>query len=101
MEVLPAHHRKFLKGQAHHLKPVIIVGAKGISEQLITAVDEALNDHELIKIKFGEFKESKTEFSEKISKETNSSIVGLIGHIAVFYRTNPDPEKRKIQLPRA
>jgi RNA-binding protein len=98
MEKLKGLQRKHLRAQAHHLKPVVIVGAKGLTEQLIGSVDTALTDHELIKVKFGEFKEEKKEFSARIAQMTQSELVGLIGNIAIFYRQNSDPEKRKIHL---
>lgn len=68
---------------------------------LIRAIDEALNGHELIKIKFIEFKEKdqKETLCEKIERNTESVMVGLIGHMGIFYRPNPDPAKRKIILP--
>ena len=99
MDTLKGSQRKYLRAQAHHLKPVVMIGAKGVTSQLIRSVDSALNDHELIKVKFGDFKESKEEISGEIVKATNSELIGLIGNIAVFYRQHPEPEKRKIKIP--
>lgn len=96
---LKGAQRKMLRSLAHPLKPVVLVGAKGLTEQLIGAVDAALNDHELIKVKFGEFKEEKKQLAERIATATHGEMVGIIGHIAIFYRSHPDPEKRKIHLP--
>ncbi len=98
MEQLKGSQRKYLRAQAHHLKPLVIIGVKGVTEQLLGSVDSALNDHELIKVKFAEFKESKKEISEEIAKVTRSEKVGLIGNIAIFYRQQPDPEKRKFKI---
>ena len=98
METLKGSQRKNLRAQAHHLKPLVMIGAKGATDQLVGSVDIALNDHELIKVKFGEFKEAKKEISEEIAKATKSELVGLIGNIAIFYRRHPDPEKRKIKI---
>jgi len=81
------------------LKPLVIIGAKGLTTQLIGSVDSALKDHELIKIKFGDFKETKKEISQEIAGKTKSELIGLIGNIAIFYRQNPNPEKRKIKIP--
>ena len=99
MEPLKGSQRKYLRAQAHHLKPIVIIGARGVTGQLIGSVDLALKDHELIKVKFGEFKEAKKEISEDIARATKSECVGLIGNIAILYRPNPDPEKRKIRIP--
>ena len=98
METLKGSQRKNLRAQAHQLKPLVTIGAKGVTDQLVGSVDIALNDHELIKVKFGEFKEAKKEISEEIAKATKSELVGLIGNIAIFYRRHPDPEKRKIKI---
>jgi len=98
MEKLKSSQRKYLRAQAHHLKPLVMIGAKGVTGQLIGSVDSALKDHELIKVKFGEFKEAKKEISEEIAKTTKSELVGLIGNIAIFYRQHPELEKRKIKI---
>jgi RNA-binding protein len=99
MDKLKGSQKKYLRAQAHHLKPLVIIGAKGITGSLIGSVDHALNDHELIKVKFGDFKESKKEISQEIAGKTKSELVGLIGNISVFYRQHPEPEKRKIKIP--
>jgi RNA-binding protein len=99
MEKMKGSARKYLRSQAHHLKPVVIVGKNGVSAQLIGSVDLALKDHELIKVKFGEFKEAKKEISAEIALATKSDVVGIIGNIAIFYRPHPQTEKRKIKIP--
>ncbi len=99
MDPLKGSQRKYLRGEAHHLKPLVLIGAKGVTDQLLGSVNQALKDHELIKIKFGEFKEAKKEISEEIAQATKSELVGLIGNVAILYRRNPDPEKRKIKMP--
>ena len=98
MEPLKGSQRKYLRASAHSLKPLVMVGAKGVTPQLIGSVDLALKDHELIKVKFIEFKESKKEISAQIAQATQSELVGLIGNIAILYRQHSDPEKRKIQV---
>ena len=98
MEPLKGSQRKYLRAQAHDIKPLVIIGTKGVTEQLLGSIDLALKDHELSKIKFGEFKESKKEISEEIAKATKSELVGLIGNIAILYRQQPDPGKRKYKI---
>jgi RNA-binding protein len=99
MEQLKGSQRKYLRGEAHHLKPLVMIGTKGVTEQLLGSVDLALKDHELIKVKFGEFKEAKKEIAAQIANATKSEVVGLIGNIAIFYRQHPQSEKRKIKIP--
>jgi RNA-binding protein len=91
--------KKYLRSLAHHLKPVVIIGKNGVSVQLIGSVDLALKDNELIKVKFGEFKEVKKEISAEIVQATKSELIGIIGNIAIFYRPHPLAEKRKIKIP--
>jgi len=99
MEQLKGSQRKYLRSQAHHLKPLVMIGAKGVTDQLIGSVDLALKDHELIKVKFGAFKEEKKEISAQIAQATKSELIGIIGNIAIFYRQHPKQEKRKIKMP--
>lgn len=88
--------KKQLKAMAHHLKPVAMVGKLGLTDSLIAAVDKDLTDHELIKIKFNDFKEEKDDITEKIVSATNSTHVSTIGNVAIVYRESSEPEKRNI-----
>lgn len=90
--------RKKLRGLAHHIKPIVQLGRNGLTDQLIQAVNTALNDHELIKLKFMDFKSSKQVLSEEISKKSQSQVVGMVGNSVIFYKPNPNEEKRKIVL---
>lgn len=95
---ITSSERKKLRGLAHHIKPVIQLGKHGISESLIKAAEEALKDHELIKLKFLDFKDAKKELSVELSKKLDSHVVGMVGNTAIFYREHPVEEKRKILL---
>jgi RNA-binding protein len=99
---LKGYQKKYLKGIVHGMKPLVFVGQKGLSPMVTKAVDESLEKHELIKVKFIDFKEKnqKEEISGAIEKETASELVGMIGHVAIFYRQQKDPEKRKINVPK-
>jgi RNA-binding protein len=101
MEKLKGFQAKFLRGLAHGLKPVVFIGQKGLTDNLIRSIDEALNTHELIKVKFIEFKEKKqkADMAGSIAARTDCHLVGMIGHMAVFYRQHPDADKRKIKVP--
>jgi RNA-binding protein len=89
----PFHQKQVL------IKPLMIIGRNSVNDQLIGSVDLALKDHELIKVKFGEFKEAKKEISAAIAQTTKSELVGIIGNIAIFYRQHPESEKWKIKIP--
>lgn len=96
---LSGAQRKFLRGQAHHLRPLVHIGRNGLTESSLAQLEEGLADHELVKVKFLEFKDQKKELVERIEERLGAEAVGLIGHMAIFYRRQPDPEKRKIRLP--
>ena len=102
MSKLKGFQKKYLRGLAHNLKPVVLIGQKGLTDELIKSADQALDKHELIKIKFNEFKEKsqKAEITEELCKNIRAEIAGTIGHIAILYREQEDPEKKKIFLPK-
>lgn len=99
---LAGYQKRFLRGLAHSIVPVVYIGQKGLSPSVIQAVTEALNRHELIKVKFNEHKEKphKQVLTDQIARQTRSAVAGMIGHTALFYRPQKDPLKRKITLPR-
>ena len=98
MKELKGSERKRLRAMAHGLEPVCYVGKNGLTAVFLDSVRVALAHHELIKVKFVEWKEERKEWSERIAAETDSNLVGLIGNIAIFYREQPDEERRKISL---
>ena len=98
MKILTSTDRKKLRGLAHHLKPLVMIGQKGLSENVVDATEAALLEHELIKVKFLDFKEDRKNLSAELSKKTESTLVGLVGNTLMLYKQNPQPEKRKIVI---
>ena len=101
MKKLEGFQKKYLRGLAHSLKPVVMIGQKDLTAEVLKSANQALERHELIKVKYHGFKEKeqKAELIERLEQETGSETVGVIGHTAIFYRQQSDPEKRKISLP--
>ncbi len=99
MTTLTSTQRKFLRGLAHHLDPIVLVGKQGVTDALVRSVAVALEAHELIKVRFNEYKDEKKALSAEIADRTGSQIAGVIGHVLILYRQQPDEEKRKIELP--
>lgn len=101
MKKLEGFQRKYLRGVAQGLKPVVLIGQKGLTPEVLLSAQNAFESHELVKVKFNDFKEKdqKKEISGRIEIETGAENVGMIGHTVVFYRRQEDPEKRKISLP--
>lgn len=98
--MLKGSDRRHLRALAHHLKPVVQVGKQGLTQSLIATVNQALDSHELIKVKFVDFKQQKKDLSLEMATQTRSELSGLVGNIAILYRQHTDAEKRKIRLPR-
>lgn len=92
---LNSKQRKFLEKEAHGLYPVVIIGGGGISEGLIEMVNNSLFHHELIKIKFNDYKDEKTELTEDICDKTNATLVRIIGNVAILYRPAEKDENRR------
>ena len=99
MNNLSSSERRFLRSQAHHLEPVVLIGKNGVSIGTIEAVNKALNAQELIKIKFREFKDNKQSISDEIAAAVNCHVAGMVGHTVILFRQNPDSEKQTIRLP--
>lgn len=98
--VLTSAQTRFLRGQAHGLKAMLQVGGKGVTDALIAEVDQALEHHELIKVKVAaEDREARGALVHAIAAGTGAALVQQIGHTAVLYRASR--EKRQIILPRA
>lgn len=98
MKNLTSRQRKELRALAHHLDSIIKIGKQGVTESLLKAVNTALDDHELIKIKFIDHKDEKKELVPQVSEKCGAETVGVVGNIAIIYRENKDPEKRKIKI---
>lgn len=92
-------HRRRLKALAQRLDPVLHVGKHGLSEPFIQSAGEAIDRHELIKIRFEEFKDRRHELAADLARRTGSHLVWIVGHVAVLFRRHPDPARRKINLP--
>lgn len=99
MATLTSAQRKWLRGQAHSLRPVVQIGRQGLTGAVLRQVDEALNDHELIKVQAAVPREEKKEVAARLASELGAEIAGHIGHVVILYREQPDPEKRVIELP--
>lgn len=90
--------KQFLKSQAHALKPVVLLGANGLTEGVLAEIDNALNHHELIKIKVPEEdRELRAQICATILEHTGAQQVQIIGKVQILYRAS---EQQKITLPR-
>jgi RNA-binding protein len=95
---LTTKQKQFLKGLAHPLKPIVQLGANGLTEGVVAEIQNALNYHELIKVKVPtDDREEKALIMDAILGETGAEKVQTIGHVLVLYKKSEEP---KIALPR-
>lgn len=88
---LTPSQKRYLRGLAHALKPVILVGQKGVTAAVLNELDAALEHHELVKVKLADGdRESRAASIERIRTESNAELVQTIGHVACFFRSHPD-----------
>lgn len=96
MEPITPRQRQFLRGLAHSLKPVIIIGQQGLTSNVRNEIDQALTRHELIKLRVNaEDRLQRRQLIASIADEAKADLVATIGHIAVLYR--PNPKKPRIR----
>jgi len=88
---LTASQKRHLRGFTHDLKPVILVGQKGVTAALLAELDGALDHHELVKVKLADDdRESRAASIERIREHSGAELVQTIGKTASFFKRNPD-----------
>lgn len=75
-----------LKARAQMLKPLIRVSHEGITQKLIAALNQALDQHELVKIKFMAMKDQKKVLAKALEVQTDARLVQQVGHTATYWR---------------
>lgn len=95
---LTSKQRKILEKAAHDLQPVVIVGGAGVTDGVMSMVDSSLKAHELLKIKFNEYKDEKVELTQDICAKCDATLVRIIGNVAILYKEAEKEEDRKYSL---
>jgi len=96
MQSLTGWQKRQLRATASTMPVGVLIGTNGVTDTVLKTVEEYLQAHELVKIKFNEHKEEKAALTAEISEKSHSIIAGTIGHTAILYRQQEDPAKRKI-----
>ena len=97
--MISTKQRSFLTDLASKDAVFTQLGKGGPTEAFVAQLATLLERHELIKVKFVDFKDQKKEISADLAEATSSELVRVIGNTAIFFRQHPDPEKRSIELP--
>ena len=87
--MLTSKQKKQLKAKAQGLKSLIQIGRNGATPAAIANIDRALEEHQLIKVKFNDHKSQKAELSQLIASETRSTIIDIIGNTLILHREKP------------
>ena len=93
--------KRELKSRAQKLEPILKLGRAGASDAFLKSLDEALAQHELVKIRFADFKDEKKTLAPILAEKTGSELVMRVGNVAVFFRKRksgddaPDESKTK------
>ena len=90
---------KFLRGKCHDLKPIVMLGQKGLTEAVLNELDLALDHHELVKVKLSmDDRHARTQVTDEICRQSQAEKVQTIGKTVSIYRRNKD--KPVIDLPK-
>lgn len=90
--------RKILEKLAHDLQPVVIVGGAGATDGVLEMTKNSLTTHELLKVKFNEYKDEKIELTNQICDYCDANLVRIIGNVAILYKPAEKEDDRKIIL---
>ena len=93
---LDSSQRRHLRSLAHPLKPIVFVGEGGIGPAVTKALDDALESHELVKVRLRQPNDKKAAARE-LAEASAAALCGVVGHTVVLYR--PNSEEPRIKLP--
>jgi RNA-binding protein len=96
--MLNAKQRKFLRGLAHPLEPVVRIGKAGLTPAIVAETRRSLEAHELIKVRIeADGAGDRKEIADDLAAQTSADVAGTVGKVAILYRERE--EKPKIKLP--
>ena len=93
---LPGYQRRYLRARAHALRPLVQLGDAGVSDAVVASLVDALEAHELVKVRLRGAAEKK-RLARELAERSGAVLCGLIGHTVILYR--PHPERPRIELP--
>lgn len=85
-EPLTNAEKRQLKMRAQKLEPALKIGHAGVTPGFIAGLSEALNQHGLVKVRFGDFKTEKKALAPQIAEQSGSELIMRVGNVAVFFR---------------
>lgn len=97
MQPLTNREARALKARAQRLKALLKIGKEGLSPEFLTALDQALQHHELLKVKFDDFKDQKKQLAPQLAEKSGSHLVTMVGNVVVLFRPKPQVENAGAQ----
>jgi RNA-binding protein len=96
---LRGFQKRWLRARAHALRPVVVVGDEGVTDAVAAALERALHDHELVKVRLRR-PADKRAAALALAEASGAQLCGLVGHTAILYRRHPerprlDPPERE------
>jgi RNA-binding protein len=95
---LTGKQRRELLRISHALTPSVTIGKNGLTDAVVAALNEALEAHELIKLRFQGFKSDRRRIAGELATQTEAALVKVVGNVAVLYRPKPEPAERAIHV---
>jgi RNA-binding protein len=97
---LTGAQKTFLRGLGQRLDPALKLGRSGLTPAFYKELQHVLDAHELVKLRFlGADRDERASLCEQIADEGRCVCVGAVGHTALFFRRQSNPQKRSIALP--
>jgi RNA-binding protein len=97
---LTGAQKSFLRGLGQKLEPALKLGKGGLTPPFFAELQKQLRAHELVKLRFlGTDRDERAALCTQIADEGRCLCIGAVGHTALFYRRNPEPAERSIDLP--
>jgi RNA-binding protein len=97
---LTENQRRFLRGRAHPLKPIVTIGQSGLTAGVVGETERALADHELIKVRVrGADRAARDAMLAGLAARTAAELVTRIGHVAVLYRQRETEPRLPLPAP--
>jgi len=89
--MLSGKQRSHLRALGHELRPLVQIGKGGIDDGVVAAVERALIDHELVKIRLGENAGvDRQDAADQLATRTSAQVAQVLGNVVLLYRANPD-----------
>ncbi|MDA8154311.1 MAG: YhbY family RNA-binding protein [Acidithiobacillus sp.] len=94
--MLDTKERQILRARAHALKPVVMIGAHGVTDGVVAELEVALNAHELIKVRLPSVPHDQRDaMTQTLAETSHADIIGRVGRMLILYRPRPESARKR------